>query len=53
MFFLTSICGHPDAAVAPRGSQGGKPEAPPWASPNHHATVKRGILGAFMESLLG
>lgn len=39
MFFLIpSICGHPDAAVVPRGSQGGEPVAPPWASLNHSET---------------
>lgn len=52
-FLIPSICGHPDAAVAPRGSQGGDPEAPPWASSNHQETVKRGILDAFMEPQLG
>lgn len=52
-FLIPSICGHPDAAVAPRGSQGRDPEAPPWASPNHQETVKRGILDAFMEPQLG
>lgn len=29
LFLIPSICGHPDAAVAPRGSRGGEPEAPP------------------------
>lgn len=38
LLLIPSICGHPDAAVAPRGSQGGEHDTPPWGSYDHGET---------------